>query len=42
MGYNATEKDVHFHLGRHLEGFGMGEYEVITFDECTVECKEKE
>ena len=42
MGYDVTEKDVYFRLGRHLEGYGMDEYENITFDECTINCPEKE
>lgn len=36
-GYNADAENVKFNVSRHLEGFGMGEHEVLNFDGCKVE-----
>ena len=36
-GYKADH--IHFKVNTHLEGYGMGEYEVTEFEGCTVTCK---
>ena len=36
-GYKANR--IHFKVNTHLEGYGMGEYEVTEFEGCTVTCK---
>ena len=38
LGYNVSEKDVFFRLGKHLKGYGLDEYEDISLDECIVHC----
>lgn len=35
-GFDAEKEDVTFNVGRHSEGFGMMEHEVIKFTGCTV------
>lgn len=30
-GYEVEKKNVKFNVGRHLEGYGMGEHEVTEF-----------
>ena len=31
--------NVDFEVSRHVEGYGMGEHEVLKFDGCTVACR---
>lgn len=32
-------RNVDFKVSQHLEGYGMGEHDVLTFDGCTVACR---
>lgn len=35
-GYNVMDSDINFHVSTHLEGYGVGEHEVKSFDGCSV------
>lgn len=38
-GYEVDKKNVRFNVGRHLEGYGLGEYEVTELTGCSVTAK---
>ena len=40
-GFEVVENGVDFKASSHIEGFGMGEHQVIKFDGCRVVCNMK-
>lgn len=40
-GLEAEEKSADFKVSSHLEGYGYGEHEVLTFKGCSIVCKIK-
>lgn len=39
-GYKVSSENVTFRVSRHLEGFGMTEHPVMSFDSCIVNVSE--
>lgn len=37
-GFDFTEKDVKFEIGKESQGYGMGEHDVTVLKGCSIKC----
>lgn len=37
-GFDFTEKDVNFEIGKESQGYGMGEHDVTVLKGCSIKC----